>query len=113
MSHTDTLTRPSTALEPRPSIDPEIDLDTVEACESIWTVPFYEQISEMKTADLVRRSAEFNLREFGVATACYSMDVACQIIALAAAMPLVPRQLSKVITRPLINRLFPECTGRP
>jgi hypothetical protein len=128
MSSTDTLVRPSTTVDPRRSIEhlkieldspgilPQVnsaDLDTIETCERMWTVPFYEQISEMETANPVHHTADLNLRELGISLACFGMDTACMAIALLAAMPPIPGKLSKSITRPLVGRLFPKCSGRP
>ena len=115
-----TLAQPISSAAPRQSINDIaanliVTLDTqpeLSFAEVVCPEIFSGQPFEIESPDGVSDNAGINLLEFGVSAVCFGMDVACQVIALAAAMPLIPKKLTRAITSPLVDRLFRERLNR-
>ena len=70
----------------------EIALDAVEQATETPAVA----IAELTSVDM---------RELILGIAAYSVEASCQVIALAAALPFVPRFIGRPIYKPLVRRL--------
>ena len=101
---------------PRSMDDILVDLDRPN-----WILP--EQLAEINALEVLLHSPSANqlstveaetalvepyldLRELLSSVLTFSVEASCQVIALAAAMPFVPKLIGKPIYQPLVRRLF-------
>ncbi len=76
----------------------------ISVLELLYQAPATEESNPAKSdtaTDLISEDA----RELISGLAAFTVDVTCQLIALAAAMPFIPNVIGKQIYRPLVRRL--------
>jgi hypothetical protein len=77
----------------------------ISVLESLYQTPFAGRSLSPKTATAEPLAPQVTKGEIIAAFASFTVDASCQVIALAAAMPFIPRFIGKPIYAPLVRRL--------
>lgn len=78
----------------------------INVLEMLYQTPFSKRETTHESATALDEITTVDARELISALATFTVDVSCELIALAAAMPFVPRIIGKPIYRPLVRRLL-------
>lgn len=116
MSATITLDKPLVSSVPRSMhhLMTELDcadialpeqLEEINVLEMLYQRPFIESGMAAETTIDLTEVATIDARELMDSLTAFTVDVSCMFIALAAAMPFVPRVIGKSIYVPLVRRL--------
>lgn len=85
---------------------PPEQLEEINVLEMLYQRPFIERESPAEATNSLPEIASEGVRELAAALVTFAVDVSCQIVAIAAAMPFVPSFIGKPIYRPLVRRIL-------